>query len=153
MPACVKYYTWLQFIVIMVCAIVLKYNKSQLFCYLSFGILLIICLILMQYDWFLSLSAIYDCFAQFDTSGDGVIDRDELPDALRFAGINPSDEDVDFVIKQFDTNSKCVISELVENWEALSQHSVNGDELMNAFNTLDLDHDGFIKLDEMLASL
>jgi len=44
MPACVKYYTWLQFIVIMVCAIVLKYNKSQLFCYLSFGILLIICL-------------------------------------------------------------------------------------------------------------
>jgi len=64
----------------------------------------------MQYDWFLSLSAIYDCFAQFDTSGDGVIDRDELPDALRFAGINPSDEDVDFVIKQFDTNSKCVVS-------------------------------------------
>lgn len=45
------------------------------------------------------------------------------------------------------------IEELVNNWYALCQHSVNGDELLEAFNTLDVDHDGYIRLDELAVSI
>ena len=47
---------------------------------------------------------LYECFQYYDKSGNGVIDRDELPEALRFAGINPSETDLDYIIKLFDTN-------------------------------------------------
>ncbi|XP_067934439.1 calmodulin-like [Watersipora subatra] len=99
-----------------------------------------------------SKKALYECFKYYDTSGDGVIDKEELPDALRFAGIDPSETDLDKIIKLFDSNGdgKLQIEELVENWDALCQHSVNGKQLMDAFNKLDLDGDGYIKLDELV---
>lgn len=50
---------------------------------------------------------LYDCFKFYDKSGDGIIDRDELPEALRFAGINPSKEDIEIIIKLFDSNGMC----------------------------------------------
>lgn len=49
-------------------------------------------------------------------------------------------------------DGKLQIEELVNNWNALCQHSVNGDELMSAFNTLDMDGDGYIKLNELVVS-
>jgi len=42
----------------------------------------------------------------FDTSGDGVLDMKELPDALRFAGICPTQKDMEIITSLFDTNSK-----------------------------------------------
>jgi len=44
----------------------------------------------------------------------------------------------------------CVqISELVNQWEALAEHSVNGEELMDAFHKLDINNDGFIRITEL----
>lgn len=50
-------------------------------------------------------------------------------------------------------DGKLQIEELVENWYALCEHSVNGEELMNAFRKLDLDGDGYIKITELLVIL
>ena len=62
-----------------------------------------------MYDRRVYLSTVlFDCFKSYDKSGDGVIDRDELPDALRFAGINPSKEDIECIIKLFDSNGMII---------------------------------------------
>lgn len=54
----------------------------------------------------LYFAVLTDCFKYYDKSGDGIIDRQELPEALRFAGINPSQHDIEIIIKLFDTNRK-----------------------------------------------
>ena len=41
----------------------------------------------------------------------------------------------------------------MDNWNALCQHSVNGDELMDAFHKFDLDGDGLIKLYELVVGI
>lgn len=46
-------------------------------------------------------------------------------------------------------DGKIQIKELVDNWNVLAQHSVNGDELMESFKKFDVNNDGFIKLPEL----
>lgn len=49
-----------------------------------------------------------ECFEYYDKSGDGVIDKSELPEALKFAGIDSSKTDLDSIIKLFDINGRCI---------------------------------------------
>ena len=50
----------------------------------------------------------------------------------------------------FLTGDGCLqITELVDNWKVLAQHSVNGDQLLEAFKTIDKNKDGFIRNHEL----
>lgn len=42
-------------------------------------------------------------------------------------------------------DGKLQIEELLANIEVLNEHSVNGEQLMAAFNTFDVNKDGFIR--------
>lgn len=58
---------------------------------------------------------LFECFAAYDKSGDGIIDKEELPEALRFAGINPTNTDLDTIIRLFDTNGMIPKSDSTES--------------------------------------
>lgn len=45
------------------------------------------------------------------------------------------------------------ITELVDNYKILAQHSVNCEELLDAFNRLDTNKDGFLNLLELKVSI
>jgi Ca2+-binding EF-hand superfamily protein len=42
-------------------------------------------------------------------------------------------------------DGKLQIEELLQNIEVLNAHSINGEQLMTAFNTFDVNKDGFIR--------
>lgn len=52
--------------------------------------------------YYLLFIALIDCFKHFDLNGDGKIGADELPDALSFVGVHPTDEDVADLLRLFD---------------------------------------------------
>merc|ERR1719174_1954065 len=56
------------------------------------------------------LGQLKDIFAEFDTSGDGFIDFDELCAALKKGGKNLSREDCTTIMKQIDENNDGKIS-------------------------------------------
>ena len=56
-----------------------------------------------------SFTVLFECFTAYDKSGDGIIDKEELPEALRFAGINPTNTDLDVIIRLFDTNGTTLL--------------------------------------------
>jgi len=91
------------------------------------------------------------CFQQFDKSGDGILQAKELPQALQFAGIFVTVQGAKEIAQLFDKygDGKLQIKELVDNWKILAQHSVNGDDLLNAFKVIDKNKDGFVRLAEL----
>ncbi|XP_067931239.1 calmodulin-like [Watersipora subatra] len=92
-----------------------------------------------------------ECFEKYDKSGNGVLETSELPAALAFAGIFTTAEDQETLARFLDSSGdgKVQISELVDNWSTLAQHSVNGDQLMKAFKKFDLNSDGYIQDKEL----
>lgn len=46
-------------------------------------------------------------------------------------------------------DGKLQIEELVNSWETLTQHSFNGEELMEAFKTFDKKNTGFIRIRDL----
>ncbi|XP_067934379.1 uncharacterized protein [Watersipora subatra] len=98
-----------------------------------------------------SRKALIECFRHFDLNKDGKIGADELPDALAFAGIHPTEEDLKDILRLFDSqgNGKISIEELVDNYHILVQHSIHGEELIDAFNKFDTNKDGFLNLPEL----
>ena len=55
---------------------------------------------------FVCILALIECFRHFDTNKDDKISVDELPDALAFAGIHPTEEDMREILRLFDTDGK-----------------------------------------------
>ena len=53
------------------------------------------------------------------------------------------------IIYTFTGNGDLDISELVDNYHILVQHSVHGEELLDAFNKFDTNKDGFLNLPEL----
>lgn len=54
--------------------------------------------------------ALVDCFKTFDSDEDGYIGIDELPEALSFAGVHLTDEDISDVLRLFDNKGKAPVS-------------------------------------------
>lgn len=55
-------------------------------------------------------STVKDIYAAMDTDGDGEASREEFAEAMRSAGKNFSDEDMDRIFKQLDTDGNGVLS-------------------------------------------
>ncbi|XP_063719980.1 calmodulin-beta-like isoform X2 [Symsagittifera roscoffensis] len=85
---------------------------------------------------------------------DNTIKNDELVDALRCFGLNPSGQDVQQLLIEFDTNNSNLIelSEYILMAKAmLSKH--DPEALQNAFKFFDVNGDGFISTDELKKAL
>lgn len=98
-----------------------------------------------------SKQVLMQCFGKFDKKKDGILQANELPKALEIAGITATEKQSAELIKLFDKNGDgCLqITELVDNWKVLAQHSVNGDELLEAFKVLDKNKDGYLRNHEL----
>ncbi|KAF6025701.1 hypothetical protein EB796_015952 [Bugula neritina] len=98
-----------------------------------------------------SRNVLIECFKQFDKNGDGKINVEELPAALNFVGVHPTEEDTKDILRLLDKqgDGNLEITELVDNYKILAQHSVNCEELLDAFNRLDTNKDGFLNLLEL----
>jgi len=98
-----------------------------------------------------SKQVLMQCFGKFDKKKDGILQANELPKALEIAGITATQKQSAELIKLFDKNGDgCLqITELVDNWKVLAQHSVNGDELLEAFKVLDKNKDGYLRNHEL----
>jgi len=94
---------------------------------------------------------------------DNTIKHDELADALRCFGLNPTTQDVQKLTTEFDTNSKRDStsstsdnnsSQMIELSEFIQMARVildkhDPDALENAFRFFDINKDGFISADEL----
>jgi len=97
-------------------------------------------------------------FSLFDKNGDGTISVQELREAMRRLGHNPSDGDVQDMISQVDSdkNGSVDFDEFVD----LMHNQVNKvdaeSDMRDAFNTFDRNKDGFIspaELKSVMASM
>ncbi|XP_075240708.1 neo-calmodulin-like isoform X2 [Convolutriloba macropyga] len=81
---------------------------------------------------------------------DNTIKQNELADALRCFGLNPTNQDVEQLTAEFDTNNSSMIelSEFISMaCEILAKH--DPDRLKSAFDFFDVNRDGFISADEL----
>jgi len=93
--------------------------------------------------------ALKEAFAFFDQSGDGKISKDELRNALKQMGRDPSEEDLQALIAHVDKDNSGSIDyaefeQVVKELYAMVQARVK-----EAFDSIDTDGNGFISVGEM----
>ncbi|KAK3305871.1 uncharacterized protein B0T15DRAFT_213250 [Chaetomium strumarium] len=90
-------------------------------------------------------------FEIFDKDGTGDITADELGNVMKELGLNPSEEELQDLINEVDTNKDGVIS--FDEFLALMSQTVKEvdteQELLNAFTVFDKDGSGTISSDEL----
>uniref|UniRef100_A0A0V0JB86 Calmodulin n=2 Tax=Schistocephalus solidus TaxID=70667 RepID=A0A0V0JB86_SCHSO len=91
-----------------------------------------------------------ESFDLFDKNGDGRISKMELKSVMKSLGQNPTQAEIDQMVKEVDTNSDGEIdfSEFVSMMSKQKPTSCE-DKMREAFNVFDQDRNGFITVEEM----
>lgn len=91
------------------------------------------------------LESLKEAFSLFDKNGDGKISAVELGDVMRVGGQNPTEAELNKMIREVDTNKSGFI-EMDEFLKLMREKATNKEsaqrELMDAFRVFDKDNDG-----------
>ena len=92
-----------------------------------------------------------DAFEMFDKDKDGAITARELGNMMRSIGQNPTDEEVNAMIKEVDLNSdgKIELDEFITLMARNSPDTQTEDEVINAFRVFDKEGNGLIATAEL----
>jgi len=92
-----------------------------------------------------------EAFSLFDKDGDGTIDNEELGTVLRSLGNQPTDEDVEDMIREADKDGNGTIDfgEFIEMMPTQERDENAEEEMLEAFRVFDTDGNGSITADEL----
>jgi calmodulin len=92
-----------------------------------------------------------EAFSLFDKDGDGTIDSEELGTVLRSLGNQPTDEDVEDMIREADKDGNGTIDfgEFIEMMPTQERDENAEEEMLEAFRVFDTDGNGSITADEL----
>jgi len=66
--------------------------------------------IVAHYFYINNSLVLIECFKQFDKNGDGKINVEELPAALNFVGVHPTEEDTKDILRLLDKQGEHLLS-------------------------------------------
>ena len=98
------------------------------------------------------ISECREVFNLFDKTGDGIIDKNELPDLMRAMNVDPADDgEVREWMNRVDKNrtGKVEFEEFLELFAAFAKEEDPEKELVEAFKIFDKDGSGKISADEL----
>jgi len=92
-----------------------------------------------------------EAFSLFDKDGDGTIDNEELGTVLRSLGNQPTDEEVEDMIREADEDGNGTIdfAEFIKMMPTQERDENAEEELLEAFRVFDTDGNGSITADEL----
>lgn len=92
-----------------------------------------------------------EAFSLFDKDGDGTIDNEELGTVLRSLGNQPTDEEVEDMIREADKDGNGTIdfAEFIEMMPMQERDENAEEEMLEAFRVFDTDGNGSITADEL----
>mmetsp|Transcript_47156 Transcript_47156/g.52542 ORF Transcript_47156/g.52542 Transcript_47156/m.52542 type:complete len:150 (-) Transcript_47156:1616-2065(-) len=92
-----------------------------------------------------------EAFSIFDRDGDGTIDNDELGTVMRSLGNQPTEEEVENMIREADTDGNGTIDfvEFIEMMPGQERDDNAEEEMIEAFRVFDTDGNGSITADEL----
>ncbi|KAG6382578.1 hypothetical protein SASPL_157750 [Salvia splendens] len=93
-----------------------------------------------------------EAFSLFDKDGDGCITIEELATVLRSLDQNPTEEELQDMINEIDSNGNGTIefSEFIsDNFDDFWQETDAEEELKEAFKVFDKDQNGYISAEEL----
>merc|ERR1712048_44483 len=94
------------------------------------------------------IEEVKEAFAIFDKNGDGTITTKDLITVMRSLGKNPTEDEIDDMIREVDTDGNGVI-DFIEFLEMMAKMSTDVDEtIKEAFYIFDTDGSGAISSDE-----
>ncbi|XP_077989345.1 uncharacterized protein LOC144443678 [Glandiceps talaboti] len=90
-------------------------------------------------------------FGKFDVDGNGKIDSKELGNVLKSLGQNPSESDVEELIKKFDTDESGTVEveEFVKLMAPMVKFPKCEEDVRASFKVFDVDGSGYITADEL----
>lgn len=90
-------------------------------------------------------------FTRFDTDGDGSINLQELGDAMRALGQDPTEAELKDIIARVDTDGDGAISfqEFLAEMAKRMKSGISERDMQEVFRAFDLDGDGHISVDEL----
>jgi calmodulin len=92
-----------------------------------------------------------EAFSIFDRDGDGTIDNDELGTVMRSLGYQPSEEEIEDMMREADKDGNGTIdfAEFIEFMPRQDKDDNAEDEMLEAFQVFDVDGNGSITADEL----
>eukprot|EP00536_Pseudo-nitzschia_multiseries_P002086 jgi/Psemu1/235350/estExt_Genewise1.C_280011 len=92
-----------------------------------------------------------EAFSLFDKDGDGTIDSEELGGILRSLGNQPTEEEIEDMMREADTDGNGTIdfAEFVEMMPTQERDDDAEEEMLEAFRVFDTDGNGSITAEEL----
>ncbi|OIW08674.1 hypothetical protein TanjilG_03350 [Lupinus angustifolius] len=90
-------------------------------------------------------------FQMFDRDGDGRISKKELKDSMEKLGMMIPDKELTQMIEKIDVNGDGWVDmeEFGELYESIMEERDEEEDMREAFNVFDHNHDGFITVEEL----